>query len=78
MKVVLNRLCTRHDWVTAFVGVDELSLELHEAHQKHVVQSCDDLGELKEIASALVSCHYAMKRMLGDKLLRELPQLGQD
>ena len=57
--------------------MDELSLELHEAHQKQVIQSCDDLAELKEIASALVSCHYAMKRMLGEKLRSELPRLGQ-
>ena len=52
--------------------MDELSLELHERHQKHVVQSCDDIHELREIASALVSCHYAMKRLLGRYMLDEL------
>ena len=58
------------------MDVDELSLEFHEAHQKHVIQKCDDMQELKQIASALVSCHYAMKRMLGEKLLSEIPRLG--
>ena len=76
MELVLKRLRTGHDWVTAFVGVDELALELHEAHHKHVIQTCDDLGELKQIASALVSCHFAMKRMLGEKFRSELPRLG--
>ena len=75
MKIVLKRLCTRHDWVTAFVGVDELSLELHEAHQQHFIQSCDDLGELKEIASALVKRHYAMKRVLGQYMVEGTPRM---
>lgn len=57
--------------------MDELSLELHEAHQKHVIQKCDDLGELKDIASALVSCHYAMKRMLGHYMLEGVPRMDE-
>ena len=52
-------------------------MELHEAHQKHVIQKCDDLGELKEIASALVSCHFAMKRMLGHYMLEGVPRMDE-
>ena len=57
--------------------MDELSLELHEAHQKHVVQSCQDIQELREIASALVSCHYSMKRLLGHYMLDGMPRLDR-
>ena len=76
MELVLKRLRTGHDWLTALVDVDELSLEFHETHQLHVIQACNDLGELKQIASALTSCHFAMKRMLGEKIRSELPRLG--
>ena len=72
---VLNCESTGHDWLTALVGVDEIALEFHETHQKHVIQSCDDIHELKQIASALVSCHFAMKRMLGHYMLEGMPRM---
>lgn len=55
--------------------MDELTLDFNETKHRMVVQQCQDIHELREIAAALVSCHYAHKRMLQHYMLESLPSM---
>ena len=56
--------------------MDEIAFEFSETRHKMAVQSCDDIHELRQIAAALVQCHYAQKRLLHHYMLEGLPDLS--
>ena len=64
--------------INRFGRVDELNMEFSETVQRHTVQKCDDLNELKTICQALISCHFAMRKLLGEYLLHDVPRLGSE
>lgn len=53
-------------------------MEFTEAVQRHAVQKCDDLDELKSICQSLISCHFALRKLLGEYLLDDVPRLGSE